>query len=263
MGLKEVLSKMKIVELDVPLPGPATGGPHPAAGTPPIAGVAGAAPAGRPSRPADVREILGTLPPPPKIDESVLPHQTGVGVGEIPDFAAIYRAAGIPDPPHGYTAHKVAEILTSESFAGLDQKARAAALAGFLKMNPSGPVPIGDVIQDAVRRDQALDKFDEMLRGKLAARAREVEEENARLQAEIDELARRHREKMEANHKALEAEQARLGQWQVRKRIEERQLFEAVAPFVEQNPVSVAETPGAAGRAPSPEPREGEAGSDR
>src|SRR5689334_17921373 len=100
MGLKEVLSKMKIVELDgptAPLPGAAGGpaAPRPVpAGVPPTAGAAGAAPDGKPSRPMDVREILGTLPPPPKIDESVLPHQAGVG--EIPDFDAICRAAGIP-----------------------------------------------------------------------------------------------------------------------------------------------------------------------
>ena len=31
-------------------------------------------------------------------------------------------------------------------------RAKAAALTGFLNMNPSGPVPITDVVQDAVRR---------------------------------------------------------------------------------------------------------------
>ena len=82
-------------------------------------------------------------------------------------------------------------------------------------MNPSGPVPITDVVQDAVRRDQALDKFEEFLRSKLGARAEQIDKDNAQLQAEIDEVTRRNREKMEANRIALEAEQARLTRWLV------------------------------------------------
>jgi len=201
-----------------------------------------------------VRELIGSLPA-PQIDERALPHLGGHGGGdalELPDFEAVYRAAGIAVPPHGYTAYKVLEILSSEGFAGLEPKARAAALAGFLKMNPSGPVPIGDVIQDAVRRDQALDKFEELLRGKLAAREREADAENAALQAEIDQLAQKNRERMEANKKALGAERERFVQWQTRKRIEERRLFDAVGPFVEQNPVSTTSTGAAAGTAGPP-----------
>jgi hypothetical protein len=255
MGLKEVLSKMKIVELETP---PAPAGPAArTAAVPQTPQTPQTSRPARPNPPVDVREILGTLPAPPQIDEKALPRPTA---GEaIPDFDAIYRAAGISDPPHGYTAERVLEILSSDGFTGLDPKARAAALAGFLKMNPSGPVPIADVIQDAVRRDQALDKFEELLRGKLAARAAEVERQNAALQAEIDELARRNREKMEANRQTLEAEQLRLGQWQARKRIEERRLFAAVAPFVEENPVSTEEAHRAAA-GPEPDPTSGPAG---
>lgn len=256
MGLKDVLSKMKLVEVEAP--GPAPGAPGaPArpsgagAGAPPPHGPAASpAPA---AKPLDVRELIGSLPA-PQIDERALPHRGGGDALELPDFEAVYRAAGIAVPPHGYTAYKVLEILSSEGFAGLEPKARAAALAGFLKMNPSGPVPIGDVIQDAVRRDQALDKFEELLRGKLAAREREFEQENAALQAEIDQLAKKNRERMEANRKALAAEQERLAEWQTRKRIEERRLFDAVGPFVEQNPISTGTTGTAGAGSAGPPP---------
>jgi hypothetical protein len=249
MGLKEVLSKMKIVEI-----APEEASPRPAtasASSPPPA------PAGFVlGQPTDIRELLGTLPP-PEIDEKALASaaQTEGGGGsepggDIPDFMAIYKAAGIADPPHGYTAHKVLEILSSSDLANLDSRAKAAALAGFLRMNPTGPVPITDVVQDAVRRDQALDKFEDFLRTKLKARTEEMEKENARLQGEIDELVRRNREKMETNRRALESEEARLSQWQLSKKAEERRLFEAVSPFVETNPI----TTGGAAAAPSPTP---------
>jgi hypothetical protein len=117
-------------------------------------------------------------------------------------------------------------------------------------MNPSGPVPITDVVQDAVRRDQALDKFEEFLRNKLGVRSEQIDKENAQLQAEIDEVTRRNREKMEANRAALEGEQARFTRWLTTKRAEERKLFDAVNPFVEQNPISTADTPRPASSAP-------------
>lgn len=240
MGLRDVLSKMKLVEME----------PRP--GEPVVA----ATPSGRPQAPS-VEDILASIPKtPPRIDEKILApapaprsesgSESGTGSGggasaggiEVPDFETIYRSAGITDPAHGYSASKVQEILSSPEFAPLESKAKAAALSGFLKMNPTGPVPIADVIQDAVRRDQALDKFEEILRANLARRAEQIESDNARLQAEIDELTRRNRELMEANRRTTEGEQEKLSLWLTRKRIEEHRLFEAIAPFVEENPIS-------------------------
>ncbi|HWM94139.1 MAG TPA: hypothetical protein VN493_25505 [Thermoanaerobaculia bacterium] len=256
MGLREVLSKMKIVEIT------------PDDGMPGLSSSAGRSSSALSGQPTDIRELLGTMPPPPGADEdekafeaAAASAKAGEGSGDagpvgeiagmdIPDFMAIYKAAGIQDPAHGYTAHKVLEILSSSDLANLDSRAKAAALAGFLRMNPTGPVPLTDVVQDAVRRDQALDRFEDFLRTKLKARTEEVEKENARLQAEIDELVRRNREQMETNRRTLEGEEARLAQWQLNKKAEERRLFEAVSPFVETNPITTGEA--AAPSAPAP-----------
>lgn len=253
MGLKEVLSKMKIVELD---PDEVASAAPPAVALPPP-GMPGPAGAPRPpSMPKDIRDLLGTLPEPPEIDERKLPSPPAAGGddgGDIPDFPAIYKAAGVVDPPHGYSAYKVLEIFGSPGFAALDTRAKAAALTGFLNMNPSGPVPITDVVQDAVRRDQALDKFEEFLRNKLGTHSEQIDKENAQLQAEIDEVTRRNREKMEANRAALDADQARFSRWLTTKRAEERKLFDAVNPFVEHNPISTGDTPAPRPAAPAPE----------
>jgi hypothetical protein len=239
MGLKEVLSKMKIVELS---PEEAASASASVAAGPPLAGA-----------PTDIRELLGTMPETPKIDERKL---AAAGEGdEIPDFPAIYRAAGVSDPAHGYSAYKVLEIFASPGFAALDTRAKAAALTGFLNMNPTGPVPVTDIVQDAVRRDQALDKFEDFLRKKLAERSEQIDKDNTQLQAEIDEVTRRNREKMEANRITVETDQARLSRWLVIKRAEERKLFDAVNPFVEKNPISTAETPHPAAPAATPEER--------
>jgi len=243
MGLKEVLSKMKLVELS----------PEE------IAAAVPAVPASKPPSPGpppDIRDLLGPLPAAPVIDEAKLPAGASEDGDDIPDFAAIYRAAGVTDPAHGYTAYKVLDIFASPGFASLDARAKAAALTGFLNMNPSGPVPVTDIVQDAVRRDQALDKFEEFLRGKLTSRSDQTDKDNAQLQAEIDEVTRRNREKMEANRIAMETEQAKLSRWLVIKRAEERKLYDAVNPFVEANPISTAESPRpAAPAAPEAHPK--------
>jgi hypothetical protein len=184
-------------------------------------------------------DVLKTVPPGPAIDESALPAGARDGAGEVPDFDAIYRAAGVKDPAHGFSAYKVLEIFSSPEFASMDTRAKAQALGAFLKMNPSGPVPIAQIIQDAVGRDQALDGFEDFLRKKLEARREELDKENAKLQEEIDALTRNNKEKMDANRRTLEGEKERFGTWQARKRIEERKLFDAVAPFVEENPVTL------------------------
>lgn len=228
MSLKGILEKMKIVEFEGGEP-EARSAPTAPPSAPPPRRVGPAAAAAQPP----LGEIVHRTPP-PKLDEKAL-----AAGDQIPDFPSIYKASGVKDPSHGFTAYKVLEILSAPDFAALDGKAKAAALSGFLRMNPTGPVAIADVIQDAVARDAALDNFEAFLRTKLDARRAEKDKENAALQAEIDELTRKNREKMQTSLDAIAAEQERFGSWQARKRIEEHKLFEAVGPFVEKNPVSV------------------------
>src|SRR5689334_16089530 len=120
MGLKEVLSKMKIVELS----------PEEIAAAPPPPAMPASAlarpPAPSPGSPMDIRDLLGDIPPPPAIDERKLAAAAPGPAGEegegddVPDFPAIYKAAGVTDPPHGYSAYKVLEIFGSPGFASLD-----------------------------------------------------------------------------------------------------------------------------------------------
>ena len=136
MGLKGILEKMKLVESDDPVvetpapakPTAASSGPRKATSQPPTP---------TPS----MGDILHRVPS-PRLDEQSLAQGE-----DIPDFPSIFKASGIKDPSHGFTAYKVLEILSSPDFAALDNKAKAAALSGFLRMNPAGPVPIADVMR--------------------------------------------------------------------------------------------------------------------
>lgn len=259
MGLKEVLSKLKLVEVTETAE---------AGSEAPAAASSGRPPAGGPADSREIEELLRSLPPPKPIDEAALAKRrrsaaatpavaappTGAAPAaaepsdddlELPDFPSVYRAAGIGEPPHGFTAFKILEMLQSPGLAELPPQAKASALAGFLKMNPGGPVAIGEVIQDAVRRDQALDRFEQFLQAKVAQRQAAAERANAQLQAEIDSLTERHRATMAANVRAVSELTARLSEWSAGKRLEERKLQSAVAPFVDGNPITTESADGA------------------
>ena len=236
MGLRDVLVKLKLVELE--------GEPRRESGAP------GDSP--------ELAELLARVPPPVPVDERRLarpvaraaaasaeprsapptvPSDRAAGA-DLPGFAEIYRAAGIVDPPHGFTAFKVLEFLASPELVQVEGKARAATLATFLRMNPSGAVSIADVLEDAVRRDQALDQFERFLRSKLADRAATADREIARLEAELDEAQRRLRDAIGAERGAVEAARVEFEGWREAKRAEEQRLADAVAPFVEANPIT-------------------------
>lgn len=268
MGLRDVLEKMKLVELEPMAAESLPSGPRvvPPSGPLPNPSAPQASRPASPSSQATLDEILRQMPgTSPPIDESKLAAAAAAGepgsggeVGaEVPDFDAIYQAAGVTAPAHGFSAYKVLEILTSPDLAELNPKAKAGVVASFLKMNPSGPVPLHEVIQDALRRDQALDGFEDFLVKKLEKRRAESEQKNARLQAEIDEVIRRNKEEMDGNRRTVEAEKERIATWQARKRLEERRLFEAVAPFVEENPVTLSGTAAAAKAASPAKPEAG------
>lgn len=253
MGLKDMLVKLKLVEVE---------------GHSPAGGAAGDSP--------ELAELLARVPPPPPVDERRLaasragaaptlqsaprtataapgarttpapaagtpaaaPASSVGDDGELPGFEEIYRAAGIVDPAHGFTAFKVLEFLASPELAQLEGRARAATLATFLRMNPAGAVSIADVLEDAVRRDQALDQFEQFLRSKLSQRADGADREIARLEAELAETQKRLRAAIEAERSQLDAATVEFERWRATKRTEEQRLFDAVAPFVEANPIT-------------------------
>jgi len=235
VGLKDVLAKMKLIEADEPTSLPAP----PSKGAPPPRS---AAPPARREDSADLKAILASVPKPKTIQPQAAlgaAPATLNSAGLEADFDVVYQLAGVTTPAHGFSALKVLEMLDSEHLAGLEPKAKAGALLGFLQAHPNGPVSIRDVIEDAIRRDAALDAFEAALQDRLKNRANEIEKSMAALQAEIDALQRRNREAMDKGIAELEELKSSLNRWQMRKRQEEGRLFEAVAPFVEANPVTL------------------------
>jgi hypothetical protein len=150
-------------------------------------------------------------------------------------FADIYSAAEIPDPPHGYSILKVAEMLQSEHIRTMPADVKRSSV--LVALDAAG-VDIKDVIQDAVRRDRALDTFERVQEKAVTDLEAKKTQENAQIQAEIDKYVSEQRAKIQANNDEVTREKERFFGWRLKKQQEEKKISDAVAPFVSENPIT-------------------------
>ena len=153
------------------------------------------------------------------------------------DFTAVYSEAGIELPAHGYGIDKVAEMLENKRLATLGREVRATAVLTALE---AAGVTLADVIQDAVRRDRALDAFE-------AAKQKELEELKTSnqgrvtaVQQEIDKFLREKNAEIETLKKGTDSAIEAFAQLEARKRRAEERLRDVVSHFVEpaENPIT-------------------------
>jgi hypothetical protein len=107
---------------------------------------------------------------------------------------------------------------------------------------------VDEIVEDAVRRDRALDTYERVLekhleerRAHTAAENRTIEEEMARRLAEL-------RARVDENRQKIEIEEREFLAWRNRKHQEEATIARAVGYFVSENPITTA----------GPEPAEGD-----
>ena len=191
--------------------------------------------------PTDSLRTVSTAPrvvklPKPRFEESL--GQDQIVPLEYP-FEEVYEKAGVTVPEHGFTVYKLLEMVEAEEMAGLEPQARAQVITGMLTRLPGGGVDIADIAHDAAQRDRALDAFEEFLGCRVADAMVASDSENEELQAEIDRITKSHQERIVANQSRVQEERDRFESWRVSKRLEERKLYDVIAPFVSEEPVTL------------------------
>jgi hypothetical protein len=196
-------------------------------------------------------EVPSDSPPPPargqerslSAEQMDVSPPREVSVSSVPadvaDFGAVYSEAGIELPLHGYGVDKVAEMLASPRLASLNREVRAAAVLAALE---AAMVPAADPIQDAVRRDKALDAFEAAKRRELDELHGSAESRIAAIKEEIETFLREKNAEMEGLKQARETAERAFADLAARKRREEERLHDVVAHFLEgaENPVTTA-----------------------
>jgi NADH dehydrogenase/NADH:ubiquinone oxidoreductase subunit G len=187
-----------------------------------------------------VRDIAAAaaVPAEPKFKPAVAASATA-------SFDEIYKAAEIGAPTHGYTILKIAEMLRSEHIRNLPVEVKRSSILVALE---AAGVKLAEVIEDAVRRDRALDGFERVRQKAVEELEVRKLKENQQIQAELDRLAAEHKSRIQANNDEVAKAKETLNAWRTQKQQEEQKIADAVSPFVTENPI----TTGAGGAAPVP-----------
>jgi hypothetical protein len=190
-----------------------------------------------------IAEIAKSVAPP-------APPPTLAPVADPQSFEQIYDAAGIAAPVHGFTIFKIADMLKSEHIRALPVEIKRSSV--LLALDAAG-VKLQEIVEDAVKRDRALDTFELVQQRALDRLESEKAEDNKKLQAEADRVLNELRARIQANNDAVARERERIQTWRLRKQQEEKRIAEAVAPFASENPI----TTGPAVAPAKPEPSAG------
>ena len=150
-------------------------------------------------------------------------------------FEQIYQAAEVRTPGHGFTIFKIADMLKSEHIRTLPVEIKRSSV--LLALDAAG-VKVDEIIQDAIRRDRALDTFELVQQRALDQLEAKKADENKKLQQEADRVLTELRASIQANNDAVARERERMQTWRLQKQQEERRIAEAVGPFVTENPIS-------------------------
>src|SRR5271157_2925671 len=106
------------------------------------------APAGAKSAAQSVAEIASSMAAEPKFTTPV---------SDPTSFDEIYKAAEIPPAPQGYSILKISQMLESEHICNLPSDVKKSSV--LVALDAAG-VDVREVIQDAIRRDRALDTYE-------------------------------------------------------------------------------------------------------
>jgi hypothetical protein len=134
----------------------------------------------------------------------------------------------------------VAEMLQSEHIRALPAEVKQKSV--LVALDAAG-VKVADIIDDAVRRDRALDTYERVLQKGLEDLRAQKAAENQQLQEEINKRVAELKARVDQNDTELTAEQNNLLAWRVRKRQEEDRIAEAVGHFVTENPITTSGRP--------------------
>ena len=165
----------------------------------------------------------------------VPPSQFASTPASLTSFNEIYDAAEIHSPAHGFTILKVGEMLRSEHIRNLPKEVKRSSV--LVALEASG-APLEDVIQDAVKRDRALDTFEHVQEKALTELEARKSQENQQIQAEMDRVTAEYRARIQANSDAIAKEKERFFAWRVKKQEEEQKISDAVSYFVTVNPIT-------------------------
>jgi hypothetical protein len=179
---------------------------------------------------------------------------SGIKLPVILNVAQVYDKAQLKPDADGFDLSRVEQMLANPEIADLPLEIRARSVKMALQ---SMGKDLRTVLEDAARRDKALDDYLVYLEHRTGQVEEQVAAANDAIRKEIDAFVQSKNALMDQNKSFLEQARHALALFGQAKEAEEKRLFNIVAPFVSpgENPVIVSGNAplGAAGQKSIPE----------
>ena len=168
--------------------------------------------AAEPDAAQSIAQIAATVAPPPVV-------QFTKPLAQITTFDDIYAAAEIKPPANGYSIMKIQEMLSSE----------------HIKQMPA-EVKRGSILV-------ALDGFERVRQKSVEELEARKLDENRKIQADLDRYVTEQKAKLQANLDEVAKQKDEFYSWRMLKQQEEQKIADCVAYFVTDNPITTPSRP--------------------
>jgi len=167
---------------------------------------------------------------------------------DLLSYDDIYRAAGIMSARAGYGIHKVVDMLNSERIRDLSPDAKRASV--LMALDAAG-TSSDDLLNDALRRQSALDSYEAGQRKQVDEFEARKNAENARVEAELEKIRAHYAERMQANRDQVTREKEALRNWQMAMQHESQRIKDVIE-LCGKRPAAVPKANAAAASAGAP-----------
>ena len=140
-------------------------------------------------------------------------------------YEDIYHAAGILNPASGYGIPKVMEMLNSERIRDLSKDIQRASI--LMALDAAG-TSVDCILQDATRRQQALDSYESAKRKQIEDFEALKAQENAQIEAELERLKAHYADRIQHNQEQIEQEKEVLRNWRMATQHESQRISEVI-----------------------------------
>jgi hypothetical protein len=137
----------------------------------------------------------------------------------------IYHAAGIMNPRSGYGIRKVVEMLNSDRIRDLSKEVQRASV--LMALDAAG-ASADELLQDATRRQQALNAYEDGQRKQLEDFEARKAQENAQIDAEMQRITAHYAERIQQNKDEVTQHKEDLHNWQMAKQHESQRISEVI-----------------------------------
>lgn len=125
----------------------------------------------------------------------------------------------------GYGIHKVVDMLNSDRIRDLSPDAKRASV--LMALDAAG-TSSDDLLNDALRRQSALDSYEVAQRKQVEDFEVRKNAENARIEAELEKIRGHYAERMQANRDLVACEKDALRNWQAAMQHESQRIKDVI-----------------------------------